>query len=180
MKIQSLPLCIGLFALACASTALAQDHAKRAELSRAATGESFAIDGKTFRLVPSAAIREAGATTGLDEVVVANYVIGPAAASSARVKRDLGAAADAAARPNLGAAVAADGTAVVILPQLSVYVSDISVVDAIVRDTGGVLTYSSAVGGKATIRYPSIAEAMSARQRILGRAGVKEVNPDRV
>jgi len=183
MNFRSFPVCAGLLSLILAPAALGQTYTARAQLDLAATGESFTIGDKTFRLAPSAVVRKAGPQTEAGHVRVASYAIDPAAvaspASSARSKRSLD-AGRAAAGENLAAAMSADGSVVVLKPQLNVYFDDASVVDALVRDTGGTVVYSSAVGGKAIVRYGSVAEAMQARQRILGRAGVKRVNPDLV
>ncbi|UZW60231.1 hypothetical protein [Lysobacter enzymogenes] len=175
MKIQFLPLCAGLLAMSAMPAALAQSYTKQAELDLAATGETFSIGQTQYRIAPAAEVKRADAATDpRRDVIVGEYVVEPkAAAANARSKR----AVDAVAGNGLGAAVSANGRAVVVAPELNVYFSNASVVDAVVRETGGTLLYSSAAGGKATIGYASLAEAMKARQRILGKAGVKEVSP---
>lgn len=183
MKIRTMHLCAGLLSLIAAPAALGQTYTARAQLDLAATGESFSIGDKTFRLAPSAAVRKAGPASDAGQVRVASYAIDPAPVPSPSARSRSARSVDAqtaAPAENLAAAMSADGTVVVLKPQLNVYFSDVSVVDALVRDTGGVLVYSSAAGGKAIVRYGSVAEAMQARQRILGRAGVKRVNPDLV
>ncbi|WP_206410469.1 hypothetical protein [Lysobacter enzymogenes] len=183
MKIRPMPLCAGLLSLIVAPAALSQTYTARAQLDLAATGESFAIGDKTFRLAPSAVVRKAGPATDAGQVRVASYAIDPAPAASPASRSRSARSVDAptaAPAENLAAAMSADGTVVVLRPQLNVYFNDASVVNALVRDTGGTLVYSSAVGGKAIVRYGSVAEAMQARQRIQGRAGVKQVNPDLV
>lgn len=183
MKIQSLALCAGLLSLAMAPTLPAQSYTNQAQLGLAATGDTFTIGDKPFRLAPSAVVRKATRAPAANEVAVAGYLINPAPLGApvpaARVRRS---AADTppAAGENLAAAVSEDGVTIVLMPQLNLYVDHIGVVDPIVRETGGTLVYSSAAGGKASIRYASVAEAMNARQRILGRAGVKAVSPARV
>ena len=175
MNIRILPLCAGLLAMCAMPAALAQVYTKQAELDLAATGETFNIGQTQYRIAPTAEVKRANAETDLRrDVVVGEYVIEPkSAAAGARSER----AAKAAAGSGLGAAVSANGRAGVVAPELNVYFTNAGVVDALVRDTGGTLLYSSAAGGKATIGYSSLAEAMKARQRILGKAGIKEVSP---
>ncbi|MGO1070662.1 hypothetical protein [Lysobacter sp. CA199] len=175
MKIQSLSFCAGLLAVAMAPAAMAQ-VSSQAELKQAATGDSFSIGERQFRLAPSAVVRPSDAVADGDrELVVGDYVVElPQAAASSRSKRSLD---TPAAGANLGAAVSDTGSAVIVAPELNVYFSHPSVVDGLVESTGGKLLYSSAVGGKATIGYSSVEKAMQARRSILGQAGVKEVTP---
>ncbi|MGH8082500.1 MAG: hypothetical protein ACREP7_18135, partial [Lysobacter sp.] len=177
MKIQSLSFCAGLLAMAMTPAALAQVQATKAALDAAATGERFSIGQTEFRLAPSAVIKQVApnAEAGRD-MVVGDYVIEvPAVASSnARSKRSVGASTGG---ENLVAAVSDSGNTVIVAPELNVYFSHPGVVDDVAKETGGTVLYSSAVGGKATIAYASVGEAMQARQRILGQAGVKEVSP---
>lgn len=177
MKIHSLSFCAGVLAMAIAPAAFAQVQASKAALDAAATGERFSIGQTEFRLAPSAVITKQAspnAEAGRD-LLVGDYVIAvPAASASARNKRSLSAPAGG---ENLVAAVSDAGNTVIVAPELNVYFSHAGVVDELVKDTGGTLLYSSAVGGKATIGYSSVGEAMQARQRILGQAGVKEVSP---
>ncbi|MEH6422466.1 hypothetical protein [Pseudomonas sp. CGJS7] len=179
MKIQSLSLCAGLLAVAMAPAALAQTYTNKAQLDLAATGESFSIGQREFRLAPSAVVKAAptAASTETDnQLIVGDYVVEvPQASTSARSKRSLDAAASGG--ENLAAAVSDAGSAVIVAPELNVYFTHIGAIDGLAESTGGKLLYSSAVGGKATIGYSSVAEAMQARQRILGQAGVKEVSP---
>ena len=173
MKNYPISFCAGLLAIAIAPGALSQTYTKKAELEMAATGETFKIGAAEFRVVPGAVVLPATADTDLErDVVVGRYVIEPQAAPAARAS-----AQPAVAGENLGAALSSTGNAVVIAPELNLYFSDIGVVNEALRTTGGKLLYSSQTGGKATIGYASVAEAMQARQRLLGQAGVKEVSP---
>ncbi|MGO1070447.1 hypothetical protein [Lysobacter sp. CA199] len=172
--------CVGLLAFAIAPMSHAQSHSKKAELELAATGESFSVGDTHFRIVPSASVRASSATVDPErDVVVAGYLLEPAAATPARAKRslDAGNAAAPAGAENLAVAVSEGGLPTVVAPELNVYFDRISVLDALIRDTGGSLLYSSAIGGKATIGYGSVAEAIAAMKRIQGRAGVAEVSP---
>lgn len=178
MKIRLLSFCGGVLAVAIAPAGMAQDYTKKAELDLAATGETFTIGQNQFRIAPTATVKPVDASTDLRrDVIVGGYVVEPAAAPSpTRNKRSID-PAPAAAATGLAAAVSANGRAVVVAPELNVYVAQPGVIDALVRETGGKLLYSSEIGGKATIGYGSVAEAMKARQRIAGKAGVKEVSP---
>lgn len=176
MKIQSLSFCAAVLAMAIAPAALAQVYTRQAELDLAATGDRFSIGQTEFRLAPSAVVRQTDANTDPSrDVVIGDYVVDvPAAVSGARSKRSLDASATG---ENLGAAVSEAGATVIVAPELNVYFTQLGVVDEVLARTGGRLLYSSAAGGKATIAYSSVGEAMAARQRILGQAGVKEVSP---
>ncbi|MEI2432480.1 MULTISPECIES: hypothetical protein [Lysobacter] len=176
MKNHSLSICAGVLAMAMAPAALAQVSASKAELAQAAVGESFTIGHTEYRIAPSAVVTkpaEASTEAGR-ELVPGDYVVAvPAAAvASARSARSLSVGGE-----NLGAAVSGSGDTVIVAPELNVYFSHPGVVDQLVKQTGGTLLYSSAVGGNATIGYASVSQAMQARQLIQGQAGVKEVNP---
>lgn len=183
MKIQSVSFCIGLLAMAIAPTVGAQNFSQKAELELGATGDTFKIGDTQFRIAPQAVVR--ASTPQADptrDLVVADYVVepNPAQASASRSKRSIGASASVSGGgevQNLAAAVSDGGLPVVIAPELNVYFDQIGVLDALVRDTGGTLVYSSQVGGKGTIAYASVSDAMAAMRRIQGRAGVKEVSP---
>lgn len=178
MKIQTLSLCAGVLAAAMAPAALAQVYTHKAQLDLAATGERFTIGQTEFRLAPSAVVKqvEASAESGRD-VVVGDYAVEVPAAATAGARSQRSLAAPVSGGENLAAAVSEDGNTVIVAPELNVYFAEPGVVQALVAQTGGKLLYSSAVGGKATIGYGSVGEAMQARQRILGQAGVKEVSP---
>ncbi|MGO1070449.1 hypothetical protein [Lysobacter sp. CA199] len=182
MKIQSVSFCIGLLALAIAPAIHAQTYSKKAELELGATGDTFKIGDTVFRIAPQAVVK--ASTPQADparDLVVADYVVEPVAAQapSPRSKRSIDSAVSSpgGAVQNLAAAVSDGGLPVVVAPELNVYFDQIGVLDALVRDTGGTLVYSSQVGGKGTIAYGSVAEAMTAMRRIQARAGVKEVSP---
>lgn len=180
MKNHSLSICAGVLAIAMAPAALAQAAASKAELAQAATGERFSIGQTGFRLAPSAVVSkqaQPGAEAGRD-LVAGDYLVAvPAAAAEAASARSARSLSPASGGENLAAAVSDSGDTVIVAPELNVYFSHPGVVDQLVKQTGGTLLYSSAVGGKATIGYGSVAEAMQARERILGQAGVKEVSP---
>ncbi|MEH6418181.1 hypothetical protein, partial [Pseudomonas sp. CGJS7] len=175
--------CAGLLAFAIAPMSHAQSYSKKAELELAATGESFSVGETRFRLAPSASVRPSAESADPErDVVVAGYLLEPAAITAStggRAKRSLDAAPASAATgaENLAVAVSEGGLPTVVAPELNVYFDHIGVLDALVRDTGGHLLYSSAIGGKATIGYASVADAIAAMKRIQGRAGVAEVSP---
>ncbi|MEH6417162.1 hypothetical protein [Pseudomonas sp. CGJS7] len=181
MKIQTQSLCALVLAVAIAPQALAQaDALKQAELQQAATGEAFTLGATQFRLAPSAVVRS-DANAAATRLGAAGYVVEIAPRSSGTntqeaIKAPLGLAA-ASAEDNLAVAVSASGSAVILKPELNVYFSHIGVVDELVRESGGKLLYSSEIGGKATIGFGSVEQALDARERMLGRAGVKEVAP---
>lgn len=186
MKIQTQTLCGALLAVAFAP-ALAQNAASPAELTQAATGPAFTVGSTEFRLAPSAVVRPADAgaagagiglpTAGYTVDLPANAKAARAQAQSTTLPGGLAAAAPAGGGENLAVAVSASGGTVIVKPELDVYITHIGVVDALVKDSGGTLLYSSDIGGKATIGFGSVDQAMAARERILGRAGVKDVAP---
>lgn len=169
-----------LAALALPALAQADNQSeKQAELNRAATGDSFRIGDTRFRLAPGARVSAAGADADpTRELIVADHVIDAAPpATAARNRRSLDADADAGDGAALAAAVSDGGVPVVVAPELNVYFSQADTLDRAVRETGGRLVYSTEVGGKGTIAYDSVEQAMAAMQRIQGLAGVSEVAP---
>lgn len=97
------------------------------------------------------------------------------AGACARARRSL----DAGAQPasGYGAAVSADGLAVMLAPELNVYFDGPDTLQALARETGGTVLYSSPVAGKGTIEYGSVDEAFDAMKRLGAKAGIKEVSP---
>lgn len=185
MNKRSLPLYAGAFLLAMAPTVFSQTYTAQAQLERAATGDAFSIGDTQFRLVPSATIRKADAGTSNDAVTASGYVIEPSTAAApgqatVRSQSSVGTAPSDSPGEELAAAVSPDGQAIVIRPRINVYFAPGTDVQALADSTGGTLVYASQVGGKATLGYASVAEAMAARQQLLGRAGVKQAAPDLV
>ncbi|MEH6417498.1 hypothetical protein [Pseudomonas sp. CGJS7] len=175
--------------IAASLPAQAQTYTKQAELELAATGDAFRVGSQTFRVAPAAVATPVSETTDPSkDVVVAGYEVKlqppPASTSSGRAKRDSqtqpsSAAGTVAAGGTLGAAVGDEGGRTVLVTQrLNVYVSDIGAVAALARDTGGTVTYSSALGGNAVIEYASVDAALAAMKRIQGAKAVKEVSPE--
>lgn len=163
---------MSLLCLAAATGAQAQTGA---ELRQAATGASFKVGDTQFRIAPSAVVTPATATSDPAKSVVAgkyDVSVGAATASS-RSKRS----AAAAPAAKLAAAVSEGGTPVVVTSSINVYYSQPSVLADAVRATGGKLTYSSDIGGKGTIEFGSVAQAIEAVGKLQGKAGIKEVSP---
>lgn len=177
MKIQTQSFCVLLLAVAAAPASLAQSNVARAELMQAATGEAFTLGSSQFRMAPSAVVKPAATATAGRELRAAGYTVDVRPSGSSKGAKTLTPASLADAGENLGVAVSASGGAVIVKPELNVYFTHVGVVAPLVEESGGTLLYSSEVGGKATIGFGSVDEAMAARQRMLGRAGVKEVAP---
>lgn len=173
MKTLSL-LCVSVLSMSLATVAQAQSSAE-SQLRQAATGASFKVGDTEFRLAPSAVVVPATAASDPAQTIVGGKYavsIGDAVAS-ARTKRS----ADAAPASKLAAAVSASGVPTVVTSSINVYFSQPSVLADAVRATGGKLTYSSQVGGKGTIEFGSVAEAIEAVGKLQGKAGIKEVSP---
>ena len=73
--------------------------------------------------------------------------------------------------------MAAAGEPVVVTSSVNVYFDQASVLDEAVRRTGGRLTYASAIGGKGTIEFDSVQQALDAVAKLQGQAGIKEASP---
>lgn len=174
MKTLSL-LCVTLLGMSLATAAQAQASAE-SQLRQAATGASFKIGDTEFRLAPSAVVAPATADTDPAQTIVGGkYAVSLGnAAAPARAKRS--AAADAPAS-KLAAAVSESGVPAVVTSSINVYFNEPSVLADAVRSTGGKLTYSSDIGGKGTIEFGSVAEAIEAVGKLQGKAGIKEVSP---
>lgn len=172
MKTISL-LCISLLGVSVATGAQAQADA---ELRQAATGASFSVGDTQFRIAPSAVVTPATAASDPAQTVVAGkYAVSVGAANaSARSTRSTAAAAPSA---KLAAAVSEGGAPVVVTSSINVYYDQPSVLADAVRTTGGKLTYSSDIGGKGTIEFGSVAQAIEAVGKLQGKAGIKEVSP---
>ncbi len=176
-----------LLGMAAAGSAQAQD-AEAAQLRQAATGASFQVGDTAFRLAPSAEVAPVSASAPKDGLVVAGkYRVNipdatarPTTGSTVKSPRQSPAQANAAPATKLAAAVSERGEPVVITSSLNVYFDQPSVLADAVRSTGGKLTYSSAIGGKGTIEFGSVAEAIKAMDTLQGKAGIKEVSPQLV
>ena len=169
-------LCVSLLGMVLATHAHAQSAAPES-LRQAATGAAFKVGDVQFRLAPSATVTAADASTDPAQAVVAGkYAIEVGAApSSSRAKRSLDAAAPLAGK--VAAAVSQSGEPVVVTSSINVYFDQASVLADAVRSTGGTLTYSSLVGGKGTLEFDSVQQALDAAARLQGKAGIKEASP---
>ncbi|SDX73515.1 hypothetical protein [Lysobacter enzymogenes] len=165
-------LCVSLLGMVLASGAQAQTGAPES-LRQAATGASFKIGDTQFRLAPSATVTAADASADPGQAVVAGKYALALGAAPAAAKRGLAAAPS----PKLAAAVSQTGEPVVVTSSVNVYFDQASVLDEAVRRTGGRLTYASAIGGKGTIEFDSVQQALDAVAKLQGQAGIKEASP---
>lgn len=143
-----------------------------AQLRQAATGASFRVGERKYRLAPGSVVTAADGKSGADaqRVRVGKYAVELRGSNARSAKA-------ANANPRMAAAVGGGGEAVIVTSALNVYVTNVSALQDAVRATGGKLTYSSAVGGKGKIEYASVDEAIKAMSTIQGLAGVKEASP---
>lgn len=163
-------LCVSLLGLALATGAQAQSAATES-LREAATGAAFKVGDTQFRLAPSATVTAADASADPGQAVVAGkYALALDAAPAA--KRGL-----AAAPARLAAAVSQSGEPVVVTSAVNVYFDQPAVLAEAVRSSGGRLTYASAIGGKGTIEFDSVQQALDAAAKLQGLAGIKEASP---
>jgi len=165
-------LCVSLLGMALANGAQAQSAAPES-LRQAATGASFKVGDTQFRLAPSATVTAADASADPGQAVVAGKYALALGAAPASARRGLAAAPS----PKLAAAVSQTGEPVVVTSSINVYFDQPSVLDEAVRRTGGRLTYASAIGGKGTIEFDSVQQALDAAAQLQGQAGVKEASP---
>lgn len=165
-------LCVCVLGLAAAGAAQAQSG-PAGQLQQAATGASFKIGDTQFRLAPSATVAPADAGAAADRIVVAGKYAIELGAAPARAKRSL---ADAPST-KLAAAVSQTGEPVVVTSSINVYFDEPGMLAEAVRSTGGRLTYSSAIGGKGTLEFDSVAQALEAAAKLQGKAGIKEASP---
>ncbi len=163
---------LGVIGLLLASGAQAQSAAPEA-LRQAATGASFKIGDTQFRLAPSATVTAADASADPGQAVVAGKYALALGAAPASARRGLAAAPS----PKLAAAVSQTGEPVVVTSSINVYFDQAGVLDEAVRRTGGRLTYASAIGGKGTIEFDSVQQALDAAAKLQGQAGIKEASP---
>lgn len=177
-------LCALLLALAATGSVQAQVNIDT-QLRQAATGASFKVGDTAFRLAPTAVVESGGTSaTKNDTVVGGKYKVtlpasaaAAAGAAAAKTPSAPGAASSQAPSTKLAAAVSEGGAPVVVTSSLNVYFDQPSVLAEAVRATGGKLVYSSAIGGKGTIEFATVDEAIKAMTQLQGKAGVKEVSP---
>lgn len=164
-------LCVSLLGLALATGAQAQSAAT-ASLRQAATGAAFKVGDTQFRLAPSATVTPADASADPGQAVVAGKYALALGAAPAAARRGL-----AVAPARLAAAVSNSGEPVVVTSSVNVYFDRPEVLAEAVRRSGGRLTFASAVGGKGTIEFDSVEQALQAAAKLQGLAGVKEASP---
>lgn len=164
-------LCVSLLGMVLATGAQAQSGAA-VSLRQAANGAAFKVGDTQFRLAPSATVTAADASADPGQAVVAGKYALALGAAPAAAKRGL-----AAAPAKLAAAVSQSGEPVVVTSSVNVYFDQPAVLAEAVRSSGGRLTYASAVGGKGTIEFDSVQQALDAAAKLQGVAGVKEASP---
>ncbi|MGH8082495.1 MAG: DNA breaking-rejoining protein [Lysobacter sp.] len=168
-------LCVSLLGMVLATHAHAQSVAPES-LRQAATGASFKVGDIQFRLAPAATVTAADASADPAQTVVAGKYAVEVGAAPSRSKRSLD-GASAAPAAKLAAAVSQSGEPVVVTSSVNVYFDQPDVLAEAVRSSGGKLTYSSVVGGKGTIEFDSVQQALDAVARLQGIAGIKEASP---
>ncbi|SDZ01544.1 hypothetical protein SAMN04487939_11212 [Lysobacter sp. yr284] len=162
-------LYLSLLGAMLAAPAMAQVGPAAKALQQSATGESFTIGQMRFRVVPDAVLEPATGKAGTrQQAVIGKYAVKLGTAKSA--------AADGG-DARMAVAMSDSGVPVVVTSSLDVYVSHIGALNEAVRDTGGKLKYSSALGGNGVIEYASVAQALQAMQKLSAIAGVKSASP---
>ncbi|QQQ02189.1 hypothetical protein [Lysobacter enzymogenes] len=173
-------LYLSLLGAMLAAPAIAQTLPTAKALQQSATGESFTVGQMRFRVVPDAVLEPSAAKAQATPAIGKANARQQPAIGKYTVK--LGAAKSAAAvatggDARMAVAMSDSGVPVVVTSSLDVYVSHIGALNEAVRDTGGKLKYSSALGGNGVIEYASVAQALQAMQKLSAIAGVKSASP---
>lgn len=159
-------------------SAHAQTYTAQAELELDATGDAFRIGQQNFRVAPSAMPTPVDETTDRNAaLVVAGFEIKLPPTAAKRSFGKAAAATTVAGGGPLAAAIDDSGAAVLVTQRLNVYADDLGSVAGLAARTGGEVAYSSALAGKAIIKYPSAQAALQALKQIQGQAGIKEASP---